>query len=281
MPGHAVSSLLSCAKTVLGYYFLLLLFLVFQQRSLIFQRPSNAADPSHTGGQLVRLSVTEEEEAVALYFPAVRPEAATFAYFHGNADQLGWGPASLGRDFGKEHGLGFYGVEYPGYGYAQGTPTEESIMLAADRLLKHLTALDGLAVPQEQVILFGQSIGCAVALEMATRGFGGSIVLLSPFTSLHSMAVSAYPFIKPAISILPFMLFDRFDNLQKVEEVRLPALVLHGTQDEIVPFAQGEEIAKKLHNSRFRSIEAAGHNDVWADHYGVKEKIVEFLAEKR
>lgn len=275
--GSLLGAAFTLLKTALGYYSILLLALVSMQRSLIFQRQERAADPTYTGGRLVRLPRAGEDEAVALYFPAKEPQTVTLAYFHGNADQLGHGPASIGQDFQETHQLGFYGIEYPGYGEAAGSPNEQSIMSAADQLLRHLSALDGLSVPQEQVVLFGQSIGCAVAVEMALRGFGNWVILLSPFSSLHSMAVSAYPFVKPALDLLPFVLLDKFDNLAKVGRVRQSSLVLHGTDDEIVPLAQGQEISRGLPNATFSVLQAAHHNDVWDPKYRVISKVSTFL----
>jgi len=101
-------------------------------------------------------------------------------------------------------------------------------------------------------ILVGQSIGCAVAVEMARRGFGERMVLISPFTCIADMASALFPFLKPALQVAPWLVRDKLDNAARVPELRrdLPVLILHGDQDEVVPVAQGRALAKLLEDTR-------------------------------
>merc|ERR1711998_743485 len=105
-----------------------------------------------------------------------------------------------------------------------------SINEASVQLLTHLTRAGGLGVSPERLVLVGQSIGCAVAVEMATRGFGRKLVLLSPFSSLQDAAAAVYPIVAPALNLLPFMLFDKFDNSAKAGALGIPTLIVHGTE---------------------------------------------------
>merc|ERR1712066_398041 len=98
-------------------------------------------------------------------------------------------------------------------------------------------------------MLMGQSIGCAVAMEMSRRGFGSRLVLLSPFTSTAEISSRFYPFLIPVLSFLPWMVRDPFDNKAKAGDVAVPTLVIHGTEDEIVPFEMGETMAKMIQGS--------------------------------
>merc|ERR1739845_145191 len=124
------------------------------------------------GGNIIRLHNPDGGDHVAVHFPAKEPTAPTLVYFHGNADQIGLGAAYIGRRFADKFNMGFYGVDYPGYGLSGGSPSEKSIAESSSQLLAHLCSANGLRVPQERIILMGQSIGCAVAIEMAVRGFG-------------------------------------------------------------------------------------------------------------
>jgi len=183
-------------------------------------------------------------------------------YFHGNADQVGWGGACLGSYFQGQHGLGLYAVEYPGYGLARpGAPTERAIYEAADAMLSHLE--EDLGVPRSQTVLFGQSVGCAVAVEMARRGFGGRLVLLAPFTSTASMARALYPFLAPALVLLPWLVRDSFDNRAKSASLDLPTLVVHGTEDTIVPSAMGQDLARRIPGARLLLVPGMDHNDAF------------------
>jgi pimeloyl-ACP methyl ester carboxylesterase len=86
----------------------------------------------------------------------------------------------------------------------------------------------------------GQSIGCVPALALAAQGIGTRNILVSPFTSVPRMATSAYPFLAPVSWLLPWIVRDPCDNSATARRVRRPTLVIHGTQDEIVPFQHGQ-----------------------------------------
>eukprot|EP01052_Picozoa_sp_SAG31_P063074 SAG31_NODE_22023_length_535_cov_1.293578_2_plen_84_part_01 len=75
-------------------------------------------------------------QLAALYYPSTKANTPTLVFWHGNADQLGWGPAYLGKHFAASLGVGFYAIEYPGYGYSSGEPSEEGIYAASEALLK-------------------------------------------------------------------------------------------------------------------------------------------------
>ena len=128
--------------------------------------------------------------------------------------------------------------------------TEESLYLGAEQLLHHLTSPWGLNVSESQTVLFGQSIGCAVAIEMASRGFGQRLVLLAPFESILEMAGAAFPLFKPGLRLCPWLVRDRFDNVAKARRLALPALVLHGSRDEVVPQRQGRKVRRLCPNAQ-------------------------------
>jgi len=245
-------------------YGILLLAVFVLQRKLIFIPPAVPVDPTlqDRGARLIRLAPNSGSGPhVAVLFRPREASGPVLVYFHGNADQLGWGAAQLGMRFGARHGLGLYGVEYPGYGLAQpGSPTEATIYEAAEALLQHL--LEDIAVPRSRVVLLGQSLGCAVAVEMARRGFGSRLVLLSPFTSMPEVACAVYPFLAPALQVVPFLVRDSFDNRKKAADLRIPTLVVHGKDDEIVPFSMGRELHELILDAAFLPVPDVGHNDL-------------------
>lgn len=257
-----------------SYAFMLFAVFVFQ-RKLIFLPSADVADPRAQGGDpdVVILPAASGQEKLAAVFFKPRPGMPVLVFFHGNGDQIGWGPAYLGRFF-QQTGLGFYGIEYPGYGLAKpGSPTESSIHAAAETMLQHLTTK--LEVPRSHVVLVGQSIGCAVAVEMARRGFGSRLILLSPFTSMLEVACAVYPFLAPALRVAPWMLLDKFDNKLKAKDVGLPALVVHGNEDEIVPFEMGSQLSELIPNCEFLAVKGYGHNDI-LDNTQVLTAVAEF-----
>lgn len=220
--------------TLIGVpYFAIMLLLVMQQRSLIFPRPGQLAQKrDHNGGRLITLPTPASADTegldlgttlAALYFPAPASDGHVIVYFHGNADQIGWGGAYVGALF-RERQLGVLAVEYPGYGHAKegvSEPSEEAMYKAAELMVLHLTSPTdegGLGVPASSVVLMGQSIGGAVAVELAARGHGVALLLLSPFASLPKMVDAVFPIVTPALRIFPWVLKDKFDNLRKAEQ---------------------------------------------------------------
>lgn len=264
--------------------------LIMNQRRLIWigQRANmpEIANPfsSIDHAELVRLS----ENHVGCFFSAksrgkfeAEPDISrkvgrrrTVVYLHGNGDQIGWGGNFLADAFLKQ-GLNFFAIEYPGYGLAGGTPGEAEVMAAAEALLVELESRHH--VPREDMLLLGQSIGCAPALSLIRKGFGSRLVLLSPFTSLRDAAAAAFPLLGPLLRAFPCLVLDRLDNAEAAPGVDIPTLLVHGTADQIVPFSQGQKLAGRFRQGvcRMRVVEGAGHNDLW-DRCRLVEEITQF-----
>jgi fermentation-respiration switch protein FrsA (DUF1100 family) len=149
--------------------------------------------------------------------------------------------------------------DYRGYGLSEGAPDEEGTYRDARAAYGHLVRERGL--PPGRVVLFGESLGAAVAVQLALEQPGHrALVLEAPFTSVADMARALYP-------LLPLRRFvrTRYDSLSKVPRLSRPLLVLHGERDEIVPFAQGRRLFEAAASpKRFFAIRGAGHNDTYA-----------------
>ena len=147
-------------------------------------------------------------------------------------------------------------LRYPGYALSDGAPTEASILWTADRAVDVVRDLG----PKSRIAVCGQSLGCAPALRLAEK-HALPTVLISPFTSVPAMAKCLVPFVPRPI--LDLAVLDRLDNLGV--SVDSPVVVVHGTEDEIVPFDQGREVAAKI-GAKFVPLRGAGHNDVFVRH---------------
>ena len=93
---------------------------------------------------------------------------------------------------------------------------------------------------------------------MARRGFGQKLVLLSPFTSLGKLSQRIYPFFAPALKLFPFLLHDKFDNLAKAREFKTETLVIHGSEDEIIPYDMGQELSNAIPGATFAPAKGSG-----------------------
>jgi pimeloyl-ACP methyl ester carboxylesterase len=258
--------------------------LLFGQRRLIWigQRKNGAQfNPAELegipGASVIRLSPNH----IACHFRAQSGKyyasKTTLVYFHGNGDQIAWGGAFLGAAFSKL-GLGFVAVEYPGYGLAGGNPSEAAVLAASEAVLRYLVSQGGM----DNLVLVGQSIGCSPALTLAARGFGQKLILLSPFYSLQDMVFVAFPFLTPALRAFPFLLRDKLDNAASIRQTSFttPTLLVHGTADEVVPFAQGESLCASFPKGTctLLPISGAGHNDLFDESRGLVDVLARFAS---
>ena len=110
-------------------------------------------------------------------------------------------------------------------------------------------------------MLQGQSLGSGVAVELALRGHGSRLVLISPYTSIPDLAGKV-------VWLSPFrwLVRDRFDTRAAAPRIPMPVLIIHGTDDEVVPFWMGEVLAKTFAKATFLPLENAHHNDLWEEH---------------
>ena len=224
------------------------------QRSFLYPAPRSPRPAELRGGQLHTARVRGVPDVHVLLAPGPAG-AATVVHFHGNGEQLA-DSVPLAQCL-RELGLGVALVEYPGYGVAaRGSPSEGALYHVAERALALVRAAPG--VDPGRLVLQGQSLGAAVATEMASRGHGRRLVLLSAFTSIPALAARFVPLLP-----LRWMVHDRFDNLAKAPSVHQPALVVHGSRDAVVPAAMGRALASALPRARFELVEGARHNDLF------------------
>jgi uncharacterized protein len=215
----------------------------FGQPLLVFPAPARGRPPAYPD-RLVRRG-----DAAFLYFPG----KTVVACFHGNGEDLADSIpiVSLLRSLG----MGVLALEYPGYGVADGRPSEESAYAAADTALRWLKAEQG--IDGSRTVLLGWSLGSGVAAEMARRGLGARLVLISPFTSVADMFRRFIPFF-PASRVR-----YRFDTASKAPGISMPVMIIHGTEDEVVPFAMGERLARLFPNAQLVVIAEGRHNDLF------------------
>lgn len=147
--------------------------------------------------------------------------------------------------------------DYRGYGKSTGRPSEKGIY--QDGLAAYDYLLEKEGIPASKIILFGRSLGVAVAIETALRRKAGSIIVESGFTSVREMAkeMGVFKVISP---IIP----PNYNNLEKIAMLTIPKLIIHGDNDEIVPFSMGRSLYESANDPKyFYWIKGAGHNDTY------------------
>lgn len=224
-------------------------------RVLLYPAPKDPPFVPPPGVELLSLHADDGRLVVAARFAPPSEDARTVVVFHGNGETLG-GRAPLAAAL-RARGLGVVLTEFRGYGLAaaSGPPTEEGLYRDASAVLDELARR---GVGPSRVALLGISLGTGVAVEMAARGRATSLVLVSPYTSITDIARNAAPLL-PGSWLCP----DRFDTLSKCPGLHVPALVIHGDEDEVVPFAMGQHVAAAIPGATLRVVHGGHHNDLF------------------
>lgn len=238
--------LITVVIVFLGYYAVLF----FAQRRILFPAPTSVGITPLRDAQPIQIA-TPAGAVDALYLPPeaqATSRAPLLIFTHGNAElATGWVGAF---DEPRSWGFAVLLLEYPGYGGAVGSPSEESITAAV------LAAYDWAArdprFDATRVIALGRSIGTGAAAHLAADRPVAAVILQSPFTSVRAFARTV---LAPG-----FLVRDPFDNVANLRRYHGPLLVLHGDHDEVIPTAQGRALAAGVPGAEF-SLMACGHND--------------------
>ncbi|MEO6401662.1 MAG: alpha/beta fold hydrolase [Vicinamibacteria bacterium] len=183
------------------------------------------------------------------------PSKATILFSHGNAGNIS---DRLDRVQSlRSLGIDFLIYDYRGFGWSTGAPDEEGTYRDGRAAYDYLAKTRN--IDPRRIVLMGESLGCAISMQLALDRRVSGLVLEAPFASIRKMAAAVYPF----LPVGPFVR-TRYDNLEKAPKLKVPLLVIHGTRDEVIPFKQGREVFEAAPPPKtFISMEGAHHNDVY------------------
>ena len=253
---------------ILAYGGVLALMYVFQRSLMYF--PDRARTPPAAAGlpqaEEVTLTSADGESLIAWYIPP-KDSKPLVIYFHGNggalylrADRYRWLTAD---------GVGLLGLSYRGYGGSTGKPSEDGLILDATAAYDFATT----RYPARHIVLWGESLGTAVAIALAAEREVGGLILDAPFTSIADVGAAAYPF-----APVRWFIRDAFHSDERVVRVKAPLLVLHGERDSIVPLRFGERLfALAPEPKQMVRFPQGGHVDL--DDHGAPKAVKGFLSE--
>ncbi len=186
-------------------------------------------------------------------------QAPCVVWFHGNAGNIGHRVYNLALMHSRV-GASVFLFDYRGYGRSEGSPSEPGLYLDAEAAVEQAKLRCG--VGDEGIVLFGRSLGGAVAVEMATRWPFRAVVVESAFTSVKAMARFSNSVISRFLP--PFVIVKaRYDNLAKIPSAQSPVLIVHGDADSTVPHRMGMALYEAAPEPKtFHVVEGAGHDDV-------------------
>lgn len=238
-------------------YLMLCLYLYAVQQKLLYY-PNLAgrelqASPADINlpYESVNLLTSDNVQLHGWFIPAGN-ERGTLLFFHGNAGNISHRLDSI-RIFNRL-GLSVLIIDYRGYGQSQGRVSEEGTYRDAEAAWRYL--VEERNVAPTEIIVFGRSLGGAIAARQAEKNTPAALIMESVFTSVPDMAAGLYP-------VFPVRLLSRFDYDAKgaVEKVSCPVLIIHSPDDEIIPFENGLALFEAAREPKSFLEIHGGHND--------------------
>lgn len=250
--------LLSLAGIVAAAYLAMSAFLFLSQASLLYLPHIPTSQIEYTPAAInlafenVHLETPDGETLHGWFVPAGNPDRnAAVLIFHGNAGNISHRLDTL-RIW---HALGYdsFIFDYRGYGESSGSPDEEGTYTDAQTAWDYLVGEKG--IPPDRLVLFGRSMGGAIAAQLATRIEPAALIIESSFSSVPDIAADLYPW-------LPARLLSRFeyDTRAHARQARCPVMVIHSREDEIIPFEHGHAIYAAAATPKYMLTLQGSHN---------------------
>jgi hypothetical protein len=239
----------------LAYVGLAALLFLFQERLAYYPEVGREihSTPREHGMDFEALTLdTADGERLDAWFVPVSQAHGVVLFLHGNAGNLSHRMDSIAMF----HRLGYAVLifDYRGYGRSSGKPSEAGLHRDAETAWAYLTRARGIA--PENIVLFGESLGGALAAHLAARQRPGALVLSSVFTSAPDLAADLYPWL-PARWLVRL----RYDTRAALARADCPVLVAHSPDDEIIPYHHGQELFAAAPGPKMFLALAGGHND--------------------
>lgn len=226
-------------------YLLLIFIAYFLSDFMIFFPPRPTYSKNSPG--FVTVKTADGANVVAYYLPN-KAAKYTLLISHGNAEDLGYMSPFLHEIHAQ--GYAVFAYDYRGYGLSEGRATERNTYLDIDAAYNYLTK--NLQVAPENIIVFGHSVGAAVALDLAVRRPVAAVILQGAFVTAFRV-----------MTMIPIIPFDKYNNLAKIATLKHPLLMIHGTVDSVIPFWHGEKLYKTAAVPKvFYAVKNAGHNNI-------------------
>ena len=228
------------------FYILLLIIVFFFQGNLLYHPTTNnylkdqaAREPA--GIEKVKIVTKDEINLIGWFYNQDLEKFKTILFFHGNAGSLENRTYKLNHF--KNLNLNFLIIAWRGFNGNKGKPNEMGLYEDAKSAIKWLNAK---GIKEKNIILYGESLGTGVAVEVAQNKNYAGVILESPFTSMVNMGKKYYPFFP-----VSFLLKDKFESYKKINNIFVPVLIMHGKVDKIVPYDMGKKMYELANEPKF------------------------------
>ena len=231
---------------LVSFYVLLLIVMFFFQSSLLYHPSVNnyvkdqvAREPNEI--EKVKITTKDKIDLVGWFYNKNLENFKTILFFHGNAGSLENRTYKLNHF--KDLNLNFLIIAWRGFNGNKGKPNEIGLYEDAESAIRWLKMK---GINEKNIILYGESLGTGVAVEIAQNKNYAGIILESPFTSMVNVGKKHYPFFP-----VRFLLKDKFESYKKITNILAPVLIMHGKVDKIVPYDMGKEMYELANEPKF------------------------------
>ncbi|MGA8165303.1 MAG: alpha/beta hydrolase [Waddliaceae bacterium] len=237
-------------------YLIIVVFFYFFQRSMIYLPDQYFPSPEAAGVPQMNVASLPTQDGLVLhawYRAPSEPRLPTLVYFHGNAGSIA-DRAMIVKPF-LDEGYGVLLMTYRGYSGNPGKPDEQGLYQDARAAMNFLHEK---GVQDRCIVLYGNSIGAAVAVQIAAEYPVALVILQAPFTSLADVGKTHYPFFP-----VKWLVKDQFDSIAKAGNIAAPVLIIHGENDTIIPPALSHQLFLAFSEPKqIIAISNRGHNDL-------------------
>ena len=230
-------------SSVILAYLVILIFTYFYQRNLLYHPSENnyLNEKIFFNYEEFPINVDDEIYLKSWFIKKNVSKYKTILFLHGNAGNLYNRVYKLNKL--SELNVNILIISWRGFSGNRGRPTEKNLYSDANKAVEWLNEK---GVKNENIVLYGESLGTGVAVELAENKKFNSIILESPFTSIASAAKIYYPYLP-----IELLIKDRYDSISKIKNVKMPIMIMHGEKDDIVPQTMGKELYKKANEPKY------------------------------
>ena len=228
------------------FYVLLVVVLFFFQGNLLYHptidnylKDQVEREPNEI--EKVKITTKDKIDLIGWFYNRDLEEFKTILFFHGNAGSLENRTYKLNHF--KNLNLNFLIIAWRGFNGNKGKPNEMGLYEDAKSAIKWLKAK---GIKEKNIILYGESLGTGVAVEVAQNKNYAGVILESPFTSMVNMGKKYYPFFPVSL-----LLKDKFESYKKINNIFVPVLIMHGKVDKIVPYDMGKKMYELANEPKF------------------------------
>jgi fermentation-respiration switch protein FrsA (DUF1100 family) len=263
--------LLAAVVVLLGVIALMLIYF-YQDNLLYFPTRQVRATPEQIGLTFDDVTLeTKDGITINGWFVPVDSPKATILFCHGNAGNIGDRLESIAQF--HRLGLAVFIFDYRGYGHSAGRPDEEGTYRDAEAAWDYLTRVRKVA-PQT-IVVFGRSLGGAIAIRLAAEHRPGALIVESTFTSLADVAARHYPFL-PVRLLLRY----RYASRETIARVTAPVLIAHSPDDRLVPYRQGEALFAAANEPKEFFALTGSHNEGFLQSANIYEEALTAFIDK-